>query len=161
MKNYYQASETKGYKLVRTIRARHRKELGVSEKLSENRWRIQGLYQTAALSYAASTISIDGGGSLFDAIIEGTVEFEKHGHLLTAWMGRARYAAEVILSRLTKSEIAQINVDWLPDLPSEPTPEPKLTELEREEIVAEFDMAAILGGRSKTHQQLTSNKPAK
>lgn len=146
-KHYYQASEGKGYKLVRLIRGKHRREVGISVELSEDRWRKQGLHRTAALSYAASTISSDEGGSLFDAICTGTATFAQHGHLLPTWIGRGRYAAEMILGGLTKPEIGPANAAMLPDFLSEPTPEPAFSEKEQGHIVAEFDIAAILGAR--------------
>ena len=160
-KRFYQASEGKGYKLVRIIYARHRKEMGFSVELSEDRWRKLGLSQTAAMSYAASTLPAGKADNLLNAIVSGTASFEDHGHLLPAWIGRARYAAEVILRGLTKSEIGQINAGWLPDLPTEPTPEPPLSAPERAEIEAEFDISAILGARWKALKQVSSKVPPK
>lgn len=157
-KRYYGASEGKGYKLVRVIRGGYRSELGISVELSEDRWLKLGVSRTAALSYAASTLPVDEADSLFDAICAGTATFEEHGHLLRSWVGRARYAAEVILGGLTKPEVGPINASWLPDLPSEPTPEPPFSEAERSEIVAEFDRVAKLAGRGKTERKLKKPK---
>ena len=160
-KRFYEASEGKGYALVRVIRGRYRRQSGVSVELTEDRWRKLGLYRTAALTYSASTLPLGEDDSLFDAMCAGTATFETHGHLLPTLIARARYATEVILKALPKPEIAQTNAGWLPDHNIEITPEPRLSTSEQKLVEAGFSKDAILGGRWLTEQQLTANKSSK
>ncbi len=148
---YFMKSETKGYSLVRMIRDK-RSELGISVELSKDRWIKLEVRQTAALSYAASTLPVGKKSSLLDVICAGTANFEDHGHLLLKWIGRARYAAEVVLSSFTQPEVGRINSGWLPDLPSDPTPEPYFTQEEQAIIEAQFATAKLKRRRKVEYQ---------
>lgn len=136
-KLYYQKSEGMGYKLVRKIRD-SRRDTGISVELSKERWIKLEASRTAALSYAASTLPITDKLSLLDAICEGAANFEDHGKLLLQWIGRARYAAGVVLGDFTKPEIGRINLSYLPDIPMEITPIPEFTADEQNIIVTKF-----------------------
>jgi len=144
---YYQASQGKGFELVRDLYRARGTQTGSSVEISKDRWKALG--GNAALIYAASTIPESAGQSLLNAICAGEATYEKHGHLLRTWISRARYSAKFVLGGMFEPSLGHEQLALLPDLPSNPTPEPPFSEAERAQIEAEFKIAAILGARRK------------
>ncbi|MET0530468.1 MAG: hypothetical protein ABW003_19385 [Microvirga sp.] len=142
---FYSASLGKGTKLQDEVHRAAKKSGGVNPDNADKRWKT--LYASAALSYAASTIPVDATRNLLDVIRLGEGSYETHSHLLPQWLARARYAADTILTGLPESRFAQANAAILPDVATEPTPEPLFTANEQATITNSFNIRCTLKGR--------------
>jgi hypothetical protein len=89
---------------------------------------------TIALLYAASDIYTSSGSRLLDALMTGTARYGSHKRYIPEWIGKAAYAAEEILSKLSEPKTAQINRAMLPLINSVPITEPDFTDEQRERI---------------------------
>lgn len=84
----------------------------------DDRW--QKLKKTAAMAYAASSISVAPASNLLDTIRSGEASYADHGQHVTEWLRRAKYVAAHILSPMTKPDAARAAESYLPDVEALP-----------------------------------------
>jgi hypothetical protein len=142
---WYDASESKGFELVRRIFGEGRRETPIGFDKLGHGWREH--IENVAMLYAASTLKIDDKKSFLDVICSGQADYNKYGYIISSWIGRARYVAENFWVNTEKPEIGRDNIAVLPVIETFPTPDPQFSEAERRLIEADFDRIAILKNR--------------
>jgi hypothetical protein len=113
-RKYHKASVNKARHAVIKL-SHHRGKPTVAPDNITKRW--EKFRGNAALMYAASTLLVpdqenERRKTLFDAVRDGTANFEEHGHLVQEWIARARFVCQHVLAHCHKGrEIADENIE--------------------------------------------------
>jgi len=103
------------------------KQKYVSRSLLHERWSKNK--QTLGMLYAASTIKVNR-QTLLDILLDGSFSYHKHHKHLDLWMGRARFVASHIFSRMADPDLQKRTRQLLREGPVMPFAPPKLSEIE-------------------------------
>lgn len=105
------------------------KEKYVSRSLLHERW--SNNKQTLAMLYAASTIKVNRQTLLY-FLLDGSFSYYEHGKYIDLWIGRARFVASHIFSRMADHELQKRTHKLLGDGEMTRFAPPKLTKIEEE-----------------------------
>lgn len=105
------------------------KQRYVSRSLLHERWSKNK--QTLAMLYAASTIKVNRQTLLY-VLLDGSFSYHEHHKYIGLWMGRARFVASHIFSRMTDPQLQKRTRQLLGEGPAVSFAPPKLSEIENE-----------------------------